>query len=686
MSVLGGCRSAAARFHCSARLQPHRRKSSNYLVRRTMDRPTETRRKKLGAARHLSAVAPLALIAAAFTAPAAAPQSAPAASGTFRNFILPKVQRYCVPCHSGMNPPAGIDLSRFQSAAEVKARPGFWRRVLSQLRAGSMPPTGSPAPTPQERDQLAGWVQRVIPVAQLTDAPADPGYVLIHRLSREEYNNTIRDLLGVDTHPADSFPADGGGGGGFDNDAETLFVPPILMERYLQAASQSLSAADPHLLFGSSTGHANPKAEAQAVLRHFASLAYRRPVRPGELARLMQVFTAAFHRGLSWRKSVVAGLTAVLVSPNFLFRVEPTLPEHGAYRLNDYELASRLSYFLWSSMPDAELFRLAAANRLHQPATLQAQIDRMLASRKSRALGANFAGEWLRVRDLGTVAQPDPGMFPQFTPQLRSDMIAEAVDFSNHVLRRDASLLDFIGCGYTYLNQDMAQLYGVHGVRGAQFRRVALADGTRGGVITMAGVLAVTSYPLRTSPVLRGKWVLEQMLGAKIPPPPPNAGGLPATDAPLNGLSLRQRLEEHRKRPECASCHNKMDPIGFGLENFDPIGRWRTQIGGQPIDNSGVLAGGEKFAGPQQLKTLLLSQKAEFVRNMARRMLAYALGRGLQRYDRAAVNQIVQRVQEGGYRSGALIRAIVESVPFQFRTSNEQPPAVADGQNSHAKP
>src|SRR5581483_4495034 len=336
-------------------------------------------------------------------------------------------------------------------------------------------------------------------------------------------------------------------------------------------------------------------------------------------------------------------------------------------RVSDYELASRLSYFLWSSMPDEELFRWAGANQLHEPKMLEQQVARMIRDPKSRVFTESFSSQWLRVRELRTAAQPDPNRFPNFTPALRDAMYREVVDFFDSVLREDASLLGLLSADYTFVNSSLAKLYGIDGVEGEQFRRVKLADDKRGGLLGMAAVLTLTSYPQRTSPVLRGKWVLEEILGTPPPPPPPLVKSLPPDDSPVDGLTLRQQLEKHRAQPECAACHVRMDPLGFGLENFDPIGAWRARIGNQPVDASGVLPDGEKFEGPAQLKKVLLGRKEEFIRNLTRKMLAFALGRGLEYYDTPAVNRITKALASHDYRSSVLISQIVQSFPFEYR-------------------
>lgn len=583
----------------------------------------------------------------------------------------PMLKQFCYTCHSAAKASGGLNLAGYADVPSIQKDQTNWRKVLTQLRERTMPPKQAPQPSVEQRQQLIDWVTQTVDNVDEGLLPKNPGRVLIHRLSRLEYNNTVRDLFGVDSKPADKFPADGGGGGGFDNNADTLFVPPILMERYLDAAGEILDQAPAQRLFFVKPSRKQPaRAVARQILAHFALRAFRRPTEPAEVNRLTALYDAAVKRGEPHESAVKFALKAVLVSPSFLFRVEKDQPTTEAYLVADYELASRLSYFLWSSMPDEELLRLAGEKKLRRPEVLSAQLQRMLKDPKARSLAESFGGQWLRVRELFTTAQPDPRRYPEYTPALRDAMYNETVEFFSSVLREDRSLLSLLDADYAYLNEDLAKLYGVPGVTGSELRRVNLTDGKRGGILTMGSVLTVTSYPQRTSPVLRGKWVLEEVLGAQVPPPPPNAGGLPADDAPKQGLSFRQRLEQHRVKPQCATCHSRMDPIGFGLENFDAIGRWRTQVGGQAVDSSGVLPTGEAFSGPGELKKLILARKEEFLRNLTEKMLAYALGRGLEPYDIPTVRRITATVAKYGYRSSTLLREIITSYPFQYRKNS----------------
>ncbi len=580
----------------------------------------------------------------------------------------PLLTQYCGKCHGEKGGAAGVSLEAFTQVTAIQRDQATWRKVLVRLRERTMPPPSAKQPTQEERNLLSDWLTKTLDTADPNLLPKNPGRVLIHRLSRQEYNNPVRDLFGVTSNPADKFPADGGGGGGFDNNADTLFVPPILLERYLTTAGDVLDEASQLRLFFVRPGKTlTNRTAAKEIVTRYATLAFRRPVELPEMERLMRLFDKASAAGDDFEAATKFALKGVLVSPNFLFRVEKDRPTPEAYPLSDYELASRLSFFLWASMPDDALFAQAAQGRLHKPEVLDREVRRMLQSPKSRAFSDSFAGQWLRARDLYSTAHPDTNRFKEYTPGLRDAMYAETIDFFDSVVREDSSLLRLLDANYTYLNEELAKHYGMPGVTGSEMRRVKLADDRRGGVLTMGSVLVQTSYPLRTSPVLRGKWVLEQILGAPTPPPPPNVGTLPADDAPQKGLSFRQRLEAHRKNPTCASCHNRMDPIGFGLENFDAIGRWRTEAAGSPVDASGILTTGEKFNGPAELKKLMLQRKDEFVRNLTEKMLAYALGRGLEPYDLPTVQHITQAVKKDNYRSSTLILEIAKSYPFQYR-------------------
>ena len=362
---------------------------------------------------------------------------------------------------------------------------------------------------------------------------------------------------------------------------------------------------------------------ARANLADLARRAYRRPVTEEEVSGLVHFVEMAQQRGDSIDQGMQLALEAILVSPRFLFRVEPS------GNLDDFQFASRLSYFLWSSLPDDQLFQLALHHRLRDPVVLHSQIHRMLLDPKSRALVENFGGQWLQTRNLAGI-QPDPEKFPQFDPALRRDMQKETQLFFQSIIQEDRPIADFLGVNYTFLNRRLAAFYGISGVEGREFRRVDLPpDSHRGGILTQASVLTVSSYPARTSPVLRGKWILQNLLDSPPPPPPPN---VPNLDEKAIGatMSMRQQLEQHRANPACRGCHARMDPLGFGLENYDAIGQWRTQDGSFTIDASGVLPNGQTFQGPEDLKQILLHHQDAFANALGSKLLTYALGRKLK--------------------------------------------------------
>jgi Protein of unknown function (DUF1592)/Protein of unknown function (DUF1588)/Protein of unknown function (DUF1585)/Protein of unknown function (DUF1595) len=410
------------------------------------------------------------------------------------------------------------------------------------------------------------------------------------------------------------------------------------------------------------------KEAAKQTLAKHAFRAFRRPIASDETARLVTLYEGAIARKETPENAMKFAMKGILLSPHFLFRIERETPGKSmAYPLSDYALASRLSYFLWNSMPDDELFALAGKGKLQDPSVLKAQVRRMVLHPRGRAFAESFTSQWLRTKELSTTAQPDPGRFPEYNPNLRDAMMQEPVELFYSLFREDASLFKLLSADYTFLNGPLAKHYNIEGVSGNNFQRVKLTDKNRGGVLTMAGVLTITSYPQRTSPVLRGKWVLEQILGTPPPPPPPVVATLPTDDRPQGGLTFRQRLEEHRKKPECASCHARLDPLGFGLENFDAIGRFRTKIADAPVDASGVLASGEKFEGAGELKTLLLARKDEFGRNIARKMLAYSLGRGIEPQDEPTVQQISEKLAKSDFKAMVLLEEVATSFPFRFK-------------------
>ncbi|MEQ8838655.1 MAG: DUF1592 domain-containing protein, partial [Lacipirellulaceae bacterium] len=411
---------------------------------------------------------------------------------------------------------------------------------------------------------------------------------------------------------------------------------------------------------------------AERILRSVIRRAYRRPVSEDDLKKPMQFFKETWKPG-GFDAGIESALAAVLVNPNFFFRVESEPEEVAAgepYQVSDVELASRLSFFLWSSIPDDELLDLAEQNRLHEPNVLGDQVRRMLADERATALATNFADQWLYLRNLESFS-PDLRRFPDFDDNLRKAMRRETQLLFECVRSEDRSVLDLLQADFTFLNERLAKHYGVPGVRGDYFRRVELEDRyRRGGLLRNGSILAVTSYATRTSPTIRGNWVLENLFGTPAPPPPPNVPALEEKTT-LAELTIRERLAEHRANPQCASCHNLMDPLGFALENYDAVGRWRDFEGEGKIDSSGALPDGTELAGVADIEAGLLARPEMFVGTLTEKLLTYALGRGAEPTDGPAIREIVRQAAEEDYRFSSIIMGIVESVPFQMREAME---------------
>ncbi len=751
---------------------------------------------------------------------------------SFEKNIRPYLSQHCYQCHGGEKPKAELSLEKYKDDAALQQHRKDWDSVVEMLRSGEMPPKERPRPP---ADETAAVIKAIEAVASRSDcgqvAPS-AGRVTIRRLNKTDYNNTIRDLLGIDFKPAADFPSDDVGYG-FDNIGDVLTVSPLLLEKYLNAAETILDKAvvsielpkltrsdigglrvssgagerkqpgGTRMIYGkgdiygmtsfdegdyiihasvwaqqsgdeparaalSVTGPesksqefevrgtvehpdhiqirsrmkagthlvavsflnpnpppknddpakdgkrddakppvqrrlyarslqvegpfdpppqvlpeaqrklmthregVSPREAAREIVERFATRAFRRPVKPEEVERCLSLFDKAEHDGQRFENCVRAALYRVLVSPHFLFRVEldPPAAKRGAiYAINEYELASRMSYFLWSSMPDDELFALAGKGQLR--ANLAAQVTRMVKDSKSQAFVQSFADQWLTLRKL-EIASPDPKLFPNFDQELRTSMIRESELFFEAIMREDHSILDLIDADFSFFNERLARHYGIDGIRGAEFRRVKL-PANRGGILTQASILTLTSQPTRTSPVARGKWVLEQVFNTPPPPPPPDVPPL-KNDKQLTG-TLRQVMEQHRANAVCASCHARMDPVGFGFENYNAVGAWRDRdAGGFEIDSSGTLPDGKSFRGPAELKLLLKSKKTLFGRCVTEKMLTYALGRGLESYDRCAVDKIITALEKNDYRFSTLLVEVIQSDPFQLRTATGERP------------
>ncbi len=746
------------------------------------------------------------------------------AQAFFQQEIAPFLARYCADCHSGDDGMAGVTVDRYTKASQVQEHRKEWEKMLRMLRTGLMPPPESQRPTAPQADLVIRWIEDRLTNVDCS-GPRNAGRTTIRRLNRTEYDNTIRDLVGVDFHPASDFPADDVGYG-FDNIGDVLTLPPILFEKYLDAAEVILdraivsdqdrgpkvvaldidkfqggqernslrglnssgevftdyeiphagnyvirivagqdkagkdhakmevrldgkpvktievpasrrdpkpyeirlrlpqgkhrlaaaftndfydpknpdpnnrdrnlyvgaweidgphglppvppSEAEQKIIFIKPDAQRTPKFCAWEIFQRFANRAYRRPVQREELFRMVELFERAQKSGESFERSIKIGLQAILVSPHFLFRVEADPPPGETRPISEHELATRLSYFLWSSIPDDELRRLADAGQLR--ANLDEQVRRMIADPKSDALVENFGDQWLQIRNLDTISV-DRKQFPAWNAELKEDMRRESRLFLGHVFRNDASLFELLHANYTFINERLANHYGLPGVKGDEFRKVSLADGRRGGVLTQASVLTITSSPTRTSPVKRGKWIMEQILGTEPPPPPPDVEEL-KEDGPLTG-TLRERMEQHRQNPNCAVCHVQMDALGFGFENFDPIGAWRDKEGQFDIDASGELPGGQRFNGPGDLKQILSTNQDAFRRSFSEKLLTYALGRGIEPYDYCTVEDLRLALASSGDRFIPLVLAIARSDAFQKR---HQPEAASDAATSSPNP
>lgn len=740
--------------------------------------------------------------------------SATTGAADFQKEIRPLLDTYCFRCHTASKKKGDIVLDTYASTEAAAKDFKVWDAVLENLRSGAMPPDDEEKqPTADEREKLVKWIQTDV-FATDPNNP-DPGRVTIRRLNRAEYNNTIRDLVGVDFEPADDFPTDDSGYG-FDNIGDVLSLPPVLFERYLAAAEKVMSAAilndhkprsakipidllalkggpekgntptsrrvdeshatieielpvagqytlkleavgprvgteatklevklngqliniptlpiEPSMvakhaipvkipaagkaaltfrvtnplaspemkngkpvkrlvtlrkvellsppkpvtapdtqlrLFAPGKGQRDLNVASRMIITNFASRAFRRPLSLNEVERFMFIYKTAGKKGGNFEQSVQTALTAILVSPHFLFRgelqPEPDNPK-SAHPINEWALASRLSYFLWSTMPDGELFAQAQAGTLRK--NLDAQVLRMLKDKRSEALINNFVGQWLQTRNLLSI-QPDPKTFREWNRDLALSMERETELLIDHIMREDRPVTELLGADYTFVNERLARLYNIEGVEGEAFVKVSVPAKRPGGILGHGSFLALTSNPTRTSPVKRGKFVLENILGTPPPPAPPNVPDLNDPKRPELKGTLRQKLEQHRKDTLCAGCHARMDDIGFALENFDAIGEWRNDDSGAAIETAGQLVSGEKFTSATELRDVLLKQKRnEFLLCVSDKMLTYALGRGLEYYDRPTIEKIAKNVEIGGTKFSALVLEIVKSAPFQLR-------------------
>ena len=657
----------------------------------------------------------------------------------FRKEAQPILVSYCYDCHGDGMAKGNVAFDELKTD-DALLNHDLWLKVLKNVRANIMPPVKKSRPTAQERKRLEHWIKTS--AFGIDPQNPDPGRVTVRRLNRVEYRNTIRDLMGVDFKVELEFPPDDTGHG-FDNIADVLTLPPMLLEKYLEAAKTIVAKAVPtapggknyERFFGKEppAPAAGRRQHAREVLENFARKAFRRPVDEKSLDRLTALADGIYDQpGKTFEAGVSQAMVAVLTSPRFLFReegVETTRGKKSNPFIDEYALASRLSYFLWSTMPDDELSRQAGEGKLRK--NLSPQVTRMLADRRSEAFVKNFVGQWLQARDIENVPieeravlardegpdpdrernrrrfrelrdRPENSLTPaekeelariratfrsagnprvELTGELRRAMRQETEKVFEYILREDRSLLELLESDYTFLNERLARHYGVENVTGNEMRRVTLPpDSPRGGILGQGTVLAVTSNPTRTSPVKRGVFILDNILGLPPPPPPPDIP--PLEDAAKNAANRRPTLKEllalHREKPLCSSCHNRMDPLGLVLENFNAMGMWREYEQGQPIDAAGKLITGEEFSNVKDLKHILANQhQLDFYTTLTEKLLTYALGRGVEYYDTETVDQIVARLQQAEGRPSALLMGIVESGPFQ-KTRNVNTPQTTE--------
>ena len=598
------------------------------------------------------------------------------AQKTFKNKVGPFVKKYCIKCH-GNRPKAGINLLSAQKSPGSASAFLHWKKSVANVKVEDMPPKEDvkKIPTDDERRQFAEWIDKLKYLA-----PKDPGPYIIRRLTKAEYGNTLHALYGVDRSIIENLPDEVIGEGYINS------ISPMQSELYLEIANKVVSlliskegnepTAIQKRLFGKTPVEgADLRLAARKVAKSLARDAYRRPATDAELNTLVEVFDLGRENKLSYEESLSLMFKAVLVSPQFLF-ITPAVKANSKdkiVKIDDYQLASRLSYLLWASPPDEELSALAEKGKLQNPEVLRAQADRLLKDPRSRAVFDGFGAQWLHIRNLDQQVF-DPKMFPEMNSTLRKSMVEEARLLFESILRENQSVVRFVNSDYTYLNEPLAKLYGLNEiVKGPKMRRVKLDNPNRGGVMGMPAVLATTSFPNRTSPVKRGVWVLEQVLGERVPPAPPNVPELEEQEhKSVEGLSLRQRFELHQSEPACANCHKVLDPIGFGLENFNAIGQWRDNNElGKKIDSAGKLPNGKAFSNPADLKSLLAAEEAKIARNLTERFMAFSLGRQLEGYDEIVIDQMMVKISKEKYRLRAIILEVVSSYLFTHRRVKE---------------
>lgn len=601
------------------------------------------------------------------------PSFAVADEPDFNAKFLPWLRDNCLSCHNANKANGGVDFSSFKNQASAKGRFDMWKKAVHQVRTSAMPPDDPLDAKAQE--PLQTWYQATFD----TSKRPDPGPPLIRPFTRNEYSQTMRDLLRI------NFDAAGEAGiseehvvEGFPNRAASLVLESTLMEKYFSAADLALERlfTDPNaagarksLLIVVPSKDLTEKDATRKVLGAFLRRAFRRPVTEKETDRYAKVADGAMKAGDNFETAIRKAMKPILVSPHFLLRVEASPEKAGAVqRVNDHELAVRLSYFLWATMPDADLMKAADDGKLSDPAELEKHVRRMLKSDRSNALTTHFLAHWLQLPHLRK-ALPSQNQFPTFTRSLRDAMERETWLFCDNLRREDRSILELLDSDYTFANAELAKHYKLDATPAKDFVKVQLRPGNhRGGVVGMGSMLAMTSHTDRTKPTARGKWILEVLLGSPPPPPPANAGNFaPSAKNKPEPTSFREKLAQHASDRNCVGCHKRVDPLGFALENFDAVGSWRDAVGNGPVDNVGILPGAGEFRGLEGLRTVLRSKQEQFVTNLAAQTLTYALGRDLSYYDEPSLKAITEALARDENRFSTLILEVVRSYPFQHR-------------------
>ena len=574
--------------------------------------------------------------------------------------IVVALETYCFDCHDSSSAKGDLDLEKALLERPLVRNRRLWENVAERIRSGDMPPKKRPQPAAEDRLRLRAWVRQEIehfPYEKIRD----PGYAPARRLTREEYNRTIRDLVGLDLRPADQFPVDFSGTSGFSNSSNTLFLATAHLDRYLTAAEEVI---DTVRNLPQAWAALRGDGGSDESLRRFARLAFRKTPENGELEELRRHLEIARDTGQPEEDALATAFKLVLISPHFLLRVEKAGQPGIDEKVASTDLASRLSYFLWASSPDEKLLGAAEGGLLGEKTGRENEIARMLSDDRSLALGEVFAGEWLGTHNVGPRIRKDPIDNPWCTESLMKAMRDETALFIHSLIRENAPVERMINARYTFLNEELARFYRIPGVDGDAMRKVSLKTPRRGGLLGHASILAATSFPDRTSPVVRGTWILTTLLGTPPPPPPPNVPEIEGGGRGRDGVrNLREQLEVHRRSERCAGCHSRIDPLGFALENYAEFGQWRSNV-----DNRGTLPNGARFRGPEGLKIALREWRLDDLgMQVIRKMMAYGLGRQLEYYDEGAVREIAARLKPSGYPMGDMVREVAESRPFLMR-------------------